>query len=427
MSAPANTVELLAKGIVNFTRGKKSITILLVGETGTGRTSLLALLINVLAGRSLAEYDLQPYDLKNEMGVSDTQTQTIHAKLYEFYSVNGVKIAVLDTPGFADTRGLQRDEQHKDSIVTAIRDHISEVTAVIIVANGTTPRLGCTSDYAISTLTSILPRSLANNISIFFTHVSTPLAWSFDPDILPVELRHTKRFLLENPIAMRKKYLAVAQQEDLELLEELEKAVNQSHRTALKALVNMFNWLDTVQPEPTAEIILLYDQYMKIESDTSTILARMSQVSEKRNKLQNSISSLEAIRLTAKAYENILGVPEAQKRYDEAIWQLNMTEVQISAIQRDIDQITAEIAWSTSNIGTLAERYSELSLSGSFAVQLKKSVKLLEVHLQSTLAKGGDAETIKQIQASLEQLKTKLALLEQAAVAAKQKISNHAG
>jgi hypothetical protein len=49
------------------------------------------------------------------------------------------------------------------------------------------------------------------------------------------------------------------------------------------------------------------------------------------------------------------------------------------------------------------------------------------VHLESTLAKGGDAETIKQIQASLEQLTTKLALLEQAAIAAKHKIFTHAG
>lgn len=127
------------------------------GETGTGKTSLLALLINVLAGRSPAEYDLQPYDLSNETGGTETQTHTNSAKLYEFYSVNGVKITVLDTPGFADaTRRLQTD------IVAAIRDlTISEVTAVIIVANGITPRLSCTTDYAISTLTSILPSRLA--------------------------------------------------------------------------------------------------------------------------------------------------------------------------------------------------------------------------------------------------------------------------
>jgi hypothetical protein len=131
------------------------------GETGTGKTSLLALLINVLAGRSPAEYDLQPYDLSNETGRTETQTHTNSARLYQFYSANGVKITVLDTPGFADTRGLQRDEQHKASIVDAIRYNFSEVTAVIIVANGIMPRLSFTTDYVISTLTSILPSSLA--------------------------------------------------------------------------------------------------------------------------------------------------------------------------------------------------------------------------------------------------------------------------
>lgn len=82
---------------------------------------------------------------------------------------------------------------------------------------------------------------------------------------------------------------------------------------------------------------------------------------------------------------------------------------------------------SATNIGMLAERYSELALSGSFAVESKKYVRLFEVHFERTLAKGGNGENIKQIQASLEQLTTKLALLEQAAVAAKHKISNHAG
>jgi hypothetical protein len=103
--------------------------------------------------------------------------------------------------------------------------------------------------------------------------------------------------LLENPITMRKKYLAVAEQNDRELLEELEQAVNQGHQTALKALAHTFNWLDTLQPEPTTGIILLDDQSKKIESDTSTILARMSQVAKKSGELQRLMSSLEAIKL----------------------------------------------------------------------------------------------------------------------------------
>ena len=96
---------------------------------------------------------------------------------------------------------------------------------------------------------------------------------------------------------MRKKYLAVPEQEDHELLEELEQAVNQSHQTALKALVDMFNWMDTLEAKPTAEIVSLDRQSVEIGRNANTILAKMSQVSEKRKQLQWLYSSLETFKL----------------------------------------------------------------------------------------------------------------------------------
>lgn len=131
-----------------------------------------------MAGRQPGEYDLEPYDVTNEHGGSQSQSQTNTAKVYTFESLNGIKITVLDTPGLADTRGLQKDKEHKDSIAAAIRDNIPEVTAVIILANGTNPRLGVATDYAITTLTSIFPNTLAVSISSsstnnLFTEFST--------------------------------------------------------------------------------------------------------------------------------------------------------------------------------------------------------------------------------------------------------------
>ena len=137
-----------------------------IGETGTGKTSVLSLLVNVMAGRQPAEYDLEPYKAANERGGSQSQSQTNKAEVYMFKSVNGVQITVLDTPGLADTRGIQKDNEHKDSIAAAIGENIPEVTAVIILANGTNPRLGVATNYAITTLTAIFPNTLA--VRMFF-------------------------------------------------------------------------------------------------------------------------------------------------------------------------------------------------------------------------------------------------------------------
>lgn len=89
-------------------------------------------------------------------------SQTNKALLYSFVSKNGVTFRILDTPGLADTRGIAQDEQHKESIANAIKNSITTVDAVLILANGTVPRLGVATDYALSTLSSMFPITLAS-------------------------------------------------------------------------------------------------------------------------------------------------------------------------------------------------------------------------------------------------------------------------
>lgn len=115
---PRIAVSSLKAGNVMTTRG--SFTVILVGETGTGKTSFLSLLVNVLAGKTPSSYNLEPYDVTNEYGGPQKHSQTKAAKVYKFTSLNGVDITVLDTPGLADTRGLEKDNEHKESITTAM-------------------------------------------------------------------------------------------------------------------------------------------------------------------------------------------------------------------------------------------------------------------------------------------------------------------
>ena len=61
--------------------------------------------------------------------------------------VTSSQVHILDTPGLADTRGVEQDELHKQSIANQINMHIDSITAVVVLANGTVPRVTVGTDY----------------------------------------------------------------------------------------------------------------------------------------------------------------------------------------------------------------------------------------------------------------------------------------
>ncbi|KIK01744.1 hypothetical protein K443DRAFT_678156 [Laccaria amethystina LaAM-08-1] len=318
---------------------------------------------------------------------------------------------------------------------------------------------------------------------------------------------------------MRRNYLQIKKDAEAEgeidenaqdILNDLEVTVTAGHQTALKMLVKLFNWLDTLEAQPTTEIMSLYEQSIKIDRSISGTLARMTQLAEKRGNLERLIRESDGIKLTVEGSKNfkneitkkrwvykdqsyhstICSEPQCysnchvpcsltfsidpkglrgcaafwdsknhfdycrrsgcghhmnkhrhynstwfhleekdmitdektKKRHEEATELLKNKEISIADVQKVIENTGKEMAEATEEIGRLAAKYSELSLSGSFSGQVKKSVRLLETHLEGIRNKS-EPDSIKQIEASLDQLKNKLRVLEVAAEAAKNKIS----
>ena len=278
---------------------KKELTILLVGETGVGKTAFLSLVTNILEGRDPSNYRTT-HDLDNEAGGSKQGSQTNTARLYEFSSLNGVKVRLLDTPGLADTRGIEYDTQHKASIAGAIQDAIPAIDGVLIIANGTTERLQVATDYAITTLSSIFPRSIASNISLLFTMISNPMAFNFQMESLPDCLQEAETFNLDNPIALRRKYEEIREKPKyVKQAKAMEKMVDEAHSTAVEMLAEFFDWLDKREVQPTTAIVDLYQSVCEIDRKIQNALARMNNVAEKKRdveKLRDNMSQSEQVR-----------------------------------------------------------------------------------------------------------------------------------
>ena len=88
-------MESLRKGIIKTSKNKAQAqyTILLVGETGTGKSTFLEFLDNVLTGKDVNRYEFETLDSRNEQGGSGSQTQTNSARIYELSSENGISVS----------------------------------------------------------------------------------------------------------------------------------------------------------------------------------------------------------------------------------------------------------------------------------------------------------------------------------------------
>ena len=182
----------------------------------------------------------------------------------------------------ADTRGIQQDEVHKRSIATEIQKHIDSVNAILILANGTVPRITVGTDYTLNTLSTIFPKTLANNIAFVFTNVLSPLSWNFSQDTIPRVLKGAPQFHLDNPIALQKKYIKLKDDQSKKNVKiDMRNHVKAGEQKALEMLVKLFDWLDGLEPQPTTEIVELYEMSQDIESMITNTLAQIDQAAAK--------------------------------------------------------------------------------------------------------------------------------------------------
>jgi len=110
-------------------------------------------------------------------------------------------------------------------------------------------RVNVGTDYALSTLSDLFPKSLASNTALMFTNVSSPLHWNSSEDTVPDVLREAPQFLLNNPIALQKKYLRLRYKPYMKMGKaSFRKEVKASEENAINTLADLFDWLDDLEP-----------------------------------------------------------------------------------------------------------------------------------------------------------------------------------
>ena len=254
---------------------------LLIGETGSGKTSFLNLLCNCGMIQELQYSFAEENSLSLLRDFNDIQlenalshkmaSKTTGAKIYR--AVFGhLKMGIIDTPGFGDSRGMKQDKLNTKSIIDVLQTE-EYVNCVCLVINGRQTRMGANLQYVLSEITAFLPKKLVGNVIVVLTNTVNPLDLNFDLDQLQgffgqaVKDSHT--FIVENPYCRLEK--AKIQQGQL-AISKIAKSFKENFADTAQVLQEMCRVMKEFKRVRTCDFISLYEKKQEVEKGVDNLL-----------------------------------------------------------------------------------------------------------------------------------------------------------
>ena len=119
---------------------------MVIGPTGTGKTTLLNSYINYLMDVKYS--DNFRYKIINEvMKINNAHSQTSEVTNYNIRSKDGTLYQIIDTPGFGDTSGIEKDEEITYKISDYFLYKTQDINAICLVLKSSDNRLLSTQRY----------------------------------------------------------------------------------------------------------------------------------------------------------------------------------------------------------------------------------------------------------------------------------------
>ena len=255
----------------------------LIGETGTGKTSFIEFLLNYAEQfETLENFDLTKvtsFVKKEEVGAKDVwESDTRYSKKYAV-DFGDFRLDIIDTPGFNDTKNTEDNDQEKKNIANIIGKVKQElyVNCVCLVFNGSEVRLTPGMTKVIKEIVSILPPGVLRNIIILFTKTWDTLSLKFDIRVLKKFVPEDHTFVIDNPYSR----LESAEKTDKKKMKTLKRDFEDSHET----LEEMFMVIKKLKPEVTLNFGLFFEIVQQIECCFAKIRSCCHNKSEIRNVL----------------------------------------------------------------------------------------------------------------------------------------------
>eukprot|EP00066_Takifugu_rubripes_P029397 XP_011618663.1 PREDICTED: septin-1-like [Takifugu rubripes] len=265
-------------------------TILLLGETGTGKSTLINALVNYAIGVRW-EDDVWFEIVEDEQTVSQCESQTSDVIVYQIFGFEGgalpYSLTIIDTPGYGDTRRVKRDAIISQRLYDWFRseDGIHELSAVGLVLKGSKCQLSDRLLYISDSVVSLFGKDVKNNIIALITHSDGRKPKNALNALEDAKIKCAKdennqiiHFLFNNSQKEDRS-------EDFEML-------NYADNTSMKGLSGFTRFLAEVEPQKLKMTTAVLKEQIRLEACIKNLQERITFLEMKQSEIHKTREAL---------------------------------------------------------------------------------------------------------------------------------------